>query len=388
MVKLLGERMIKREYWINLIQAAWKHRSIIWLAGVRRIGKTNLCQSLPNIEYFDCELPRVRQQLEDCESFFASRTKQYIALDEIHRLANPSEVLKIAADHYPDIKILATGSSMLGASAKFGDTLTGRKTDLWLTPVSEEERRMFGDFDLKHRLLFGGLPPFYMSDALLDHDYQEWIDAYWAKDIQELFRLEKRYSFQKFTELLLAQSGGIFEASKFSVACEVSRQTITNYLKVLEATFIAHVIKPFNTHRPTEIVSAPKIYGFDTGFICHAKGWLDLRQEDLGLLWEHYVLNEIHTKLQTRKIYYWRDKQKHEIDFIIQKSRTQALITIECKWLLKEFDPRNLKIFRQQYPNGKNYVVTTDTSNTFQKNYDGLSVQFVNLQDLITAIKE
>src|SRR3989338_2005100 len=140
------------------------------------------------------------------------------------------------------------------------------------------------------------------------------MDAYWAKDIQELFRLEKKYSFQKFIELIMAQSGSIFEATRFTTPCEVSRTTITNYLKVLEATFVAHVIHPFSFHRPTEIISAPKIYGFDTGFVCYYRGWHQLREEDLGILWEHYVLNEIQARLHTRRIHYWRDKRGHEMD--------------------------------------------------------------------------
>lgn len=99
------------------------------------------------------------------------------------------------------------------------------------------------------------------------------MDAFWAKDIQELFRLERRYVFQRFAELIMAQSGRMFEASKFADRCEVSRSTITNYLKVLEATYVAHMIRPFSSHKPTEIVSAPKVYGFDTGFVCYHRGW-------------------------------------------------------------------------------------------------------------------
>ena len=76
------------------------------------------------------------------------------------------------------------------------------------------------------------------------------MDAYWAKDIQELFRLERRQSFQKFAELLMAQSGGIFEATKFTRPCKVGRTTIANYLAVLEATFVAHVIRPYSWHSP------------------------------------------------------------------------------------------------------------------------------------------
>src|SRR5881398_2444403 len=115
--------MVERHYWVNRIEEAWKKRSVVWLAGVRRVGKTYLCKSLPDIEYFDCELPRVRRMMEDPETFLKGLGKRRVVLDEVHRLANPSELLKIAADHYPKVRVVATGSSTLGASAKFRDTL-------------------------------------------------------------------------------------------------------------------------------------------------------------------------------------------------------------------------------------------------------------------------
>ena len=94
-----------------------------------------------------------------------------------------------------------------------------------------------------------GVYPHSFSKNLPEKDFQEWIVAYWAKDIQELFRLERRHSFHKFTELLLIQSGGIFEATHFASRCEGSSgSSIVNYLAVLEATFVAYVIRPFNSH--------------------------------------------------------------------------------------------------------------------------------------------
>src|SRR5271157_2599334 len=218
--------MIQRRFWQHLLDQAWQERSVIWLSGVRRVGKTCLCQSLPHIEYFDCELPRVRRMMEEPEGFFDGLRNQSIVLDEIHRLQNPSELLKIAADHYPRLRVIATGSSTLGASRKFRDTLAGRKRDIWLAPMCLADLKDAERPDLHHRLLRGGLPPFFLADQLPERDFQEWMDAYWAKDIQELFRLESRSSFQKFVELVLAQSGGIFEATRFSRPCEVSRPTI------------------------------------------------------------------------------------------------------------------------------------------------------------------
>jgi len=181
--------MKNRPFWKNAIEERFKEKSIVWLTGVRRVGKTFLCRSFDEIDYFDCELPHVRRMMEDPESFLESVHGRRIVLDEIHRLPNPSEILKISADHYPDIQIIATGSSTLGASAKFKDTLADRKRELWLTSMIGVDGEYFGNTDLRHRFLYGGLPPFFIHTRYPERNFQDWIDAFWAKDIQELFRL-------------------------------------------------------------------------------------------------------------------------------------------------------------------------------------------------------
>jgi predicted AAA+ superfamily ATPase len=403
--------MKKRSFWVEQIGKAWERRSVIWLSGVRRVGKTFLSQSLADAEYFDCELPRVRAMLEDAEGFLRPLRGRTIILDEIHRLQNPSELLKISADHYPEVRILATGSSTLGASAKFKDTLTGRKESLWLTPMLAQDLVDFGDAgggadkqsdgdanrqaagqadgqaDLAKRLLFGGLPPFYLSETLPERNFQDWMDGYWAKDIQELFHLGSRHAFQRFFELLMGQSGGIFEASRFTGPCEVSRPTISNYLSVLEATYVAHIVRPFNSNKAAEVISAPKVYGFDTGFVCYYRGWHELRREDMGLLWEHYVLNEMQGRLQIRNVLYWRDKRGHEIDFVIA-GRGRPPVAIECKWSATEFDPGDLQRFRERYPEGVSLVAAADVEKPFVRNYKGIEVTFVSLPGLIDALCE
>jgi len=358
---------------------------VLWLAGVRRAGKTCLCQSLDDIEYFDCELPRTRRLLDDPEGFLEELRGRRIVLDEVHRLANPSELLKIAADHFPDTPVLATGSSTLDATAKFRDTLAGRKETVWLTPMLAPDLEDFGQPELRHRFLRGGLPPFFLAGEVPERDFQEWIDAYWAKDIQELFRLERRSSFQRFTELLLTQSGGMFEATRFAAPCEVSRQTITNYLAALEATFVVQVVRPYSTHRSTEIVAAPKVFGFDTGFVCYHRGWDTLRPDDLGVLWEHFVLNEIQGRLQHRALRYWRNKHGAEVDFVLER-RGGPPIAIECTWTAAGFSPSGLLAFRRLYPGGESFVVAPDVTVPYTRTVAGVSVQFVSLETLIARL--
>jgi predicted AAA+ superfamily ATPase len=373
-----------RRFWLRLLDHAWRRRSVVWLSGVRRSGKTTLARALAQAEYFDCELPSVRRLLAQPEAFLGARRGRRVVLDEIHRLGNPSQFLKVAADHYPEVRVLATGSSTLGASRRFRDTLTGRKSELWLTPMMSRDLEDFGG-GLEHRLLRGGLPPFFLAAEAPEREIQEWIDSYWAKDILELFRLERRHSFQRFVELVHVQSGGLFEATRFARDCEVSRPSIANYLAVLEATFVAHVIRPFSKRRATEIVAAPKVYGFDTGFVCHYRGVERLRAEDLGLLWEHYVLNELHARLQTRSIRYWRDKRGHEVDFVIVP-RGKPPTAIECKFAAGNFDAANLAAFRRTHAAGVNLVVAADVRTPFAETHAGLRVEFVGLDTLVRRL--
>ncbi len=383
--------VINRPYWKNFIEQAWKERTVIWLMGVRRVGKTSLCQSFQDAEYFDCESPRVQKMLEDPELFLEGKKGKRIILDEIHMLSAPSTVLKLAADHFPSIQILATGSSTLGASKKFSDTLTGRKREVWLTPLLLEEMEIFGNTDIRHRFLQGGFPSFFMQKLLPEKDFREWIDAYWAKDIQDFFTVSKRMAFQKFVELLLANSGGMFEISNYTTPCEVSRPTIESYLNVLSETFVVHIIRPFSTHKASEIVKAPKVYGMDTGFVCYAKGRGELRAEDLGFMWEHVVLNELHGYLQKEPVLYWRNKSNSEIDFIVKNRMKNTVAAIECKFNSSGDGfsgnlGKNFEAFRDLYPNGQNFVVSYNIDHSYQKQYKNLLIHFVNIKDLIRLL--
>lgn len=372
--------MVPRRFWLSRIEEAWKRRPLVWLSGVRRAGKTVISQSFPDLQYFDCELPSVRREMEDPEAFLRRLGARRLALDEVHRLRNPSEILKIAADHFPQIRILATGSSTLEASRKFRDTLSGRKTEIRLTPMMTADLKDFGNEDLEHRLARGGLPPFFLSHDPRESDFQEWMDSYWAKDIQELFRLERRTAFQRFLELLFVNSGGIFEATAYAGPCEISRPTVTNYLKALEATRVADVIRPFSSRRASEIISAPKVYAFDTGFVRFAKGWDKLRPEDRGDLWEHFVLNEIHARLQEAEVRYWRDKRGHEVDFVVP-SRGGSALAIECKWSAGALDVAGLQAFRRRHPHGENWLVARDVDRAFERSEHGLLIECLGIRE-------
>lgn len=351
--------MRRRRFWIAEIERALAAKPLVWLAGVRRVGKTMLAKSLPDALYFDCELVRVRRRLEDPELFWRAQPPGgLIVLDEVHRLPNPSEVLKVAADHFPELRVVATGSSTLAAKQKFKDSLAGRKREVFLGPMIAADLEDFGTVDLDRRMRQGGLPPFFLASPVDDKDYEEWMSSYWAKDLSELFVVEKRGAFMKFMELVLTQSGGLFEAQAFTAPCEVSRPTIQHYVSILETTLVAIVLRPYHGASAAEIKTQPKVYGFDTGFVAYQRGWDTLRDDDRGQLLEHLVLGELLARFPRTRVHYWRDKQKHEVDFVLEVGRRRELVAIECKTSAQKLQPESLEAFRGRHPRGRNLVVT------------------------------
>lgn len=372
--------MIARPIWQNRILAAWRRAPVVWLCGPRRTGKTVLGRSFQDAEYWNCDLPSSARHLEDPETFFRSLKTNTVVLDEVHQLPDPSRLLKIGADEFPRLKILATGSSTLAATQKFRDTLAGRKRVVPLTPVLHEELEGFGIRDLKERLLRGGLPPALLSESHDAEFYSEWLDSYFARDVQEMFRLEKRAGFLNVLSLLLRQSGGMLDVSRLARDAQISRPTVMNWLEVYQATQTIHLLRPFAGGGRSEIVAQPRVYGFDTGFVAHARGWDSLRADDCGMLWEHLVLDALIAS-GTAKIHYWRDKSDREIDFVVPRKR-DVVDAIECKWNAESFETRNLLAFRAIYPNGSNYVLSPQTLKNYSRTMSGLKVEFISTRTL------
>jgi len=121
--------MFHRSFWIKRLHEAWRSVPNAWLAGVRRVGKSTLAQALGPDQtlLIECDQPEAEDAVKNPSLFFKACHKPIVVFDEIHQLKDPSRVLKIGADAFPHLKILATGSSTLTASKKFRDTLTGRK---------------------------------------------------------------------------------------------------------------------------------------------------------------------------------------------------------------------------------------------------------------------
>lgn len=351
--------MIQREIWVKRLHAAWTHRPVVWLSGVRRVGKTTLAQMIDGALYLNCDLPTVRRSLDDPELFLDGLLSGTVVIfDEIHRLEDPSLLLKIAADEHPEIRVLATGSSTLEATRKFRDSLTGRKISVHLCPVPWEEcQRAFSIRDLDHRFLHGGLPEPLLAESKDPLFFNEWVDSFYARDIQELFGIRNRQGFLALFRVLLLQSGGQLDYSRLASLTELSRPTVKAHIEALRVAHAIHLLRPFHGGGKQEIVSRPKCYAFDTGFVTFERGWGRIREDDRGILWEHLVLDALRMRFHENDVLYWQDKSRREVDFVIRRAEDEVDL-VECKINPDKFDPAAAEAFRRLHPKGMNYIVT------------------------------
>ncbi|OFZ80553.1 MAG: hypothetical protein A2583_08755 [Bdellovibrionales bacterium RIFOXYD1_FULL_53_11] len=373
---------IGRPFWTGRAEQLLERKSICWIAGVRRCGKTTLTRQFPDMKYINCDLPSAKTELENPETFLKAAQKDFpggIILDEIHQLQDPSGLLKIAADCHPSFRVITTGSSTLSSTRKFKDTLTGRKRVMHLVPVLPEECEAFRVSSITTRMLRGGLPSALLSNNADAEFYAEWMDSFYARDIQELFAVEKRTPFIQLLDVLFKNNGKLIDTAKYCKYCGISRPTMTRYLDILEQTKAIYTIRPFFGKNPLELVHQPKIYGFDTGFVSYSQGWDSLRTGDCGALLENLCIESLFACSHAVPVHFWRNKQGWEIDFVVPLPGRKTM-AIECKWKSDGLDISRIKKFRSIYPGGPNICLCSDVDKPKTRNVAGFDVVFTGIE--------
>jgi predicted AAA+ superfamily ATPase len=120
--------------------------------------------------------------------------------------------------------------------------------------------------------------------------------------------------------------------------------------------------------------------------VAYHRGWENPRGDELGVLWEHMVLNELHAHVGRAAVRYWRSKQGHEVDFVLASTPREPT-AIECKWTSGHGDPAGLQAFRRRYPKGENIVVASDVRDAYSTRFGDLPVRFMSLPGLVERLQ-
>ncbi len=376
---------------------------IIIFVGARQSGKTTILKQLQrflegenNLVYFlnleDLEwLDLLNKSPKNLFKIFPIdvRQKNFLIIDEIQYLNNPTNFLKYFWDEYKNkIKIIASGSSAFYIDKNFKDSLVGRKKIFHVKTLSFREflrfkqkneisKKDFRKISLSERdeiisnyyeyVVYGGYPRVVLSpvqekkDVLRDIAY-----SYIKKDIHDS-NIRQDEVFYRLFKILASRIGNLVNSSELADALDVSRTLIDNYLYVMQKSFHIALINPFFKNVRKELTKMPKAYFWDTGlrnfFISNLNN-LETR-EDSGFLLENITFRELAERYPVDEIKFWRTTQKNEVDFIVDNK-----FAYEVKVNPKRFRESRYKIFLKNYPEIKLSLVSLKTEEKLVGGYD------------------
>lgn len=375
---MLYERRITEE-----IKKVIDREEFIIINGARQTGKTSLLFMLKDFlekrgnqcQYFNLENREYLNLLDKhpyniFELLPKSKTKQYIFIDEIQYLKDPTNFLKLNFDEKRnEIKIITSGSSAFYIDDKFKDSLVGRKFLFELSTLDFDEFLTFNKhqdmFDQKNNklsvyyekiiaelwkkyLIYGGYPKVVLaeSEEMKKILLEEVGTSYIKKDIMDagIKNSDKYFSLLK---LLASQTGQLVNLQEVADTLDVARKTIEEYLYVMNKSYQVAFIRPFWKNLRKELTKMPKVYFYDLGlrnFFMNNYDFLDKRT-DRGAYLENIVFRELVFETgEVDKIKFWRTQDKKEVDFVVDSE------AYEIKFNSFKKDAKKYDKFKTQYP--------------------------------------
>lgn len=365
--------MIIRFIETDIRKALAKNKAVL-LMGPRQVGKSTLVREMfgndAGVKWFNGDDPSDRTALTDVS---LTRLKlilgdiKSVIIDEAQKIPLIGDTIKLITDQMPGVKIIATGSSSFELASNVGDSLTGRKREMKLYPLSfsemtvhhglvEEER------NLPQRLLFGYYPEVVTNPGEEKEILKELADSYLYKDILSLEKISKGEKMVRLLQAIALQIGSQVSYNELSQTVGLDTKTIEKYVDILEKCYIIFRVPSFARNLRNELKFSRKIYFHDLGIRNAVLGNftpVELRtREEAGHMWENFVISErlknnIYSGNDVRT-YFWRTQQGKEIDFIEEKDG--KLSAFECKYGGKE--AKLPKDFASAYPDTPFNVVT------------------------------
>ncbi|MEN8138810.1 MAG: ATP-binding protein [Bacteroidota bacterium] len=340
--------MINRKLQIHIRKRFFKGK-VIAIMGPRQSGKTVLARRLT--KEFTSETIWLNADESDVRQMFTNQTvailkqiignKKIVVIDEAQRIINIGLVLKLFADNFKEIQVIATGSSSFDLSNEINEPLTGRKYEHTLLPFSFQElveNTNWIDQNrlLEQRLIYGSYPEVITTPGEEEELLANLSDSYLYKDIFTLENIKKPAGLENLLKALAFQVGSEVVTNELAKLTGMSGETVERYIVLLEKAFIVFRLPSLNRNLRNEIKKNKKIYFYDNGIrnsIIKNFNQISMR-DDVGKLWENYLVSERvkynhYNKIDVNK-YFWRTHTQQEIDYI--EEYDGKLHAYEFKW--------------------------------------------------------
>jgi len=324
--------MVQRQLHQTLLKKLFCGKTLI-VFGTRQVGKTTLIKSLLKEKehlFLNTDDPSVREQLTDPNTLeLATLIKNHnlLFIDEAQRITNIGITARIIHDQFPEVQLILSGSSAFELRDSTSESLTGRKFEYLLYPISYQELEdsvgyidAIRDFD--NRLIYGFYPDVINHRGEEREVLNQLTDSYLFKDILAFGNIKKPEVLEKILRALAFQIGSEVSYNEISQFVGVDKNTVSSYIRLLELAYIVYPLNSFSRNLRNEIKTNKKIYFYDNGVrnsIIQNFNPLELRN-DIGALWENFLMSERLKHLEYSRNaanrYFWRTKQQQEIDYV------------------------------------------------------------------------
>jgi len=350
----------------------------IVITGPHQVGKTTLIKNILENKahlFLDADDPTVRNLLtnpntEQLKSIIGKN--KLVFIDEAQRIENIGITLKIITDQFKEVQLIVSGSSAFELTNRLNEPLTGRKWEYQLFPISWKEFEGTVGFvkaeqQLELRVIYGMYPDVINRTGEETEALKQLADSYLYKDILAYGGIRKPEVLEKLLQALALQMGNEVSYNELSQLIGIDKNTVSNYIDILEKAFVIFKLKSFSRNLRNEIKTNQKIYFYDTGIrnmIIGNFNALGLRQ-DKGALWENFLISERIKKNayegSLAKPYFWRTVQQQEIDYV---EETAGQITgYEIKWNANA-KAKIPKLFKETYT-AETAVLSRENFRTF-----------------------
>ncbi len=299
------------------------NKKLIFVSGPRQCGKTTLSRQLSckQVEYYNYDITADRKIILKEQWPIKPGL---IIFDEIHKMKKWKSWLKGIWDGKSDVQqFLVTGSARLNWLKKSGDSLAGRFYGYRLHPFSYNEvYTVYKQDTLTELLSRGGFPePFLAKTEREQHLWRKsHLDRIIKDDVNSLVQVSDSKQLELLVDLLAERVGGTISYANIASDLKVSPPTIKRWIELLENLYVIFTIYPYSKASYRSLKKEPKIYFYDTGRI---------PQENQGARLENLVATHLlkrnhyleDTTGQSVELYYVRDKEKREVDFLTTKNK-------------------------------------------------------------------
>lgn len=330
------QKMINRSPQTEIDSYLFKGKAIL-VFGARQVGKTSLIKKTikgQSFLWFNGDEPDTQILLENITTDRLKALigeKKIIVIDEAQMIHNIGLLIKRMVDNYPEIQVIASGSSAFELADRTKESMVGRKEELQLFPLSYGEMVKHSNFVeetrlVPHRLVFGYYPEVVTSVGKEEKILNDLVEGFLYKDILNLEGVKKSATLQRLVQMLAYRIGSEVNSNALSNDLGVNRLTVEKYIDILEKNFIVFSLTAFSRNQDNELKKGRKVYFWDNGLrnrIIKNFNPIELR-DDVGALWENFVISERKKKLayenQFKDTYFWRNTQQAEIDYLEVKN--------------------------------------------------------------------